>query len=303
MTSTHVLRRHLFLGLALAATASVAHAEADREALLGELRLFVIAIGDAEENGVHAADRFERPAADCDAVVAALTEAGMAPTDMVEMGEPFPFRQAGARCKEYGQWKAMVTAGTAVAEAAQNLAITASVTPGWGDVSYATNYARSATACTAAIDAAIAAGAKPDVVFDVPSNLPVKAFSLTTARTEVCAKLGVWAEQFGPATLAAKKAKEDAAKNRYAQHGAAGDRLSWLVHYDSDGTGYTFYVPGCKAMDDPKQLAKARVMNSWTSDDAGRVSLKRLQFDGNKLVSDTSRSFRDEPAAYASGCK
>lgn len=279
-----------------------AHADPDRAQLETDLVQFVVAAEYA------AADRpdpslFERPAAACDAAVAALAKAGAKPTDMIEGVRTFPFKQAASKCLAYASWKALIDAMPTVTEAATALAISSKVTAGWGDESYATKDGALATACAAAVDKALAAGADKDQAFLVRDGQVDRRLTLPAVRTDVCDKLGAWAKEFGPATRKAKEAQAAAAKQRYAQFGAAGDRLQWLTFYDADAKGSTWYTPGCKELDDPKKLAKAPVLMKWWTADDGAVTIRRFQFKGNKLVKDTSRTFLTEAKASASGCK
>lgn len=290
------------IALGLGAAGRPASAEPDRDALANELMQFVLAAEYAAEDGPDPS-QFSRPATDCDQVVAALGKAGMKATDLIEGSRTFPFKQAGEKCRTYGSWKAIADAMPAVTEAAQALATTSAVTVGWGDESYATRYGALATACSAGVDKALAAGAAKDQAVMVRDGRADRRLTLPAIRADICDKLGAWAKEFGPATIKAKEAQKAAARQRYAQHGAAGDRLEWLAYYDSDAKGATWYTPGCKAVDDPRKLAKAPVLMQWWTANDGTVTIRRFQFKGNKLVKDTSKTFLTEALASASGCK
>lgn len=288
------------VGLGLAG--QPAHAAPDRAELGTQLVQFVIASEYAAKDGPDPA-QFARPVSDCDAVVKALANAGMKPTDMIESSRTFPFRQAADKCRTYAGWKAIADAMPTVTQAAEALATTSLVTPGFGDESYATNYGTLASTCADGVDKALAAGAPKDAAVRVRDGREDRQLTLPAIRADICDKLGAWAKDFGPATRKAKEDAKAAAKERYAKFGAAGDRLEWLSYYDSDAKGSTWYTPGCKPLDDPKKLAKAPVLMKWWTADDGSVTIRRFQFKGNKLAKDTSRTFLTEALASASRCK
>lgn len=307
MSASNLFRRGPIGPLAIAAAFACAHpgraaADDDRASLENELVQFVIAAEYAAEDGPDAS-QFERPASACTDVVTALTKAGAKPTDMIEGSRTFPFKQAGAKCAAYAGWKAIADAMPAVTEAAEALATTPSITVGWGDESFDTKFGAFAAACAAGVDKALAAGAPKDKAVRVRDGREDRQLTLPAIRTDICDKLATWAKEFGPATRKAKEAQAAAAKLRYSQFGAAGDRLEWLSYYDPEAKGHTWYIPGCKPLDDPKKLVKAPVLLQWWTADDGQVTIRRFQFKGNKLVKDSSRTFLTEASASASRCK
>lgn len=288
----------------LASTPRVARADADedRENLRVELLQFVNAVAEGREEGDRATS-FTREPARWEQVVAGLKRAGMKPDDVIEGSESFPFREAGARCKAYAQWRELVGAAAVIAESAGDLAIGRGFKAGEVDASTATTFGTHAAACSAAIERALAAGAPATQAVRIRDNRGGdEAMTLAAARTSVCDALASWAKTYAVATTAAKQAAADAAKKRYSSVGAGGDKLSWLVYYDPDGTGATWFLPGCKEEGDPRKLAKAPVLLRWTTADDGTHEIRRLQFKGNKLVKDTTRTFLTEGAARK-GCK
>ncbi|HVV83098.1 MAG TPA: hypothetical protein VHE35_08450 [Kofleriaceae bacterium] len=285
-----------------AAAPHPARAGDDRDALLLQLRQFTAAIATARSEGDRAASYLARPASECVDVVRRLAAAGMKPDDVIDGSEPYPFAQAGDRCRDYAQWRGAVQAGAAIAEAGTDLAMSATIAPGEVSEQLATSFGKVAATCSAAVDAALAGGTPPTLAVRIRSNLGDEAMTLPDARARVCEKLAAWAKAFGPATIAAKQAAAEAARTRYASVGAAGDRLSWLTYYDPDGRGATWFLPGCKEEGDPRRLAKAPVLLQWWSADDGTQTIRRLQFKGNKLVKDTTRTFLTEGAARAA-CK
>lgn len=285
---------------ALAAAPPAAHAD-DPDSLRAELHLFALAVAGARA-GEPEAGYFEAPAARCGQVVAALKKAGVKPDDVIEGGASFPFREADARCKEYGKWKPAVDTMTAMGDFLEDVAVTRAVKPGeQSNEELATRIAARGAECTRLVDGALAAGARGDVKLPVPRR--DEPMSLREARGEVCQALTDWAKGFVGANRDAREAMAKAARDRYAKHGAAGDRLQWLVYYDPDGQGTSWFLPGCKETQEPARLAKAPVIVRWTEEGDGTQHLRRLQFKGNKLVKDTSRSFLTEARARASGCK
>lgn len=279
-----------------------ARADDDRDQLVMELNMFSVAVVYAIEQGADAASYFQRPASECLDVVRRLERAGMKPDERIEGPQPFTLRDAPVRCRKYREWQDTMAATGVIVEAAGALSIAQGLKPGEVDAAIATTDGTLAAACSAAVDRALAGDVPPTLSVRVRSNLGDLELTLPEARAKVCEKLAAWAKAYGPATIAAKQAAADAARARYASVGAGGDRLSWLVYYDPDGTGATWFLPGCKEEGDPRKLAKAPVLLRWTTADDGTHELRRLQFKGNRLVKDTTRSFLTEGAARR-GCK
>jgi hypothetical protein len=302
MRSTFAALATACLAAGIASAPRAAHADDDRDQLLVELNLFRVAVDQAIEDGADAASSFERPATDCADVVRRLGRAGMKPDDVIDGPAPYRFRDAPERCRQYGRWREVMAAVTVITEAAGDLAIARGLEPGEVDVSTATTYGARAAACSAAIDRALAGDVQPTLTLRVRSNLGDARLTFAEVRATICGELASWAKAYGPATIAARQAAAEAARRRYAQVGAAGDKLAWLVHYDPDGTGATWFLPGCKEEGDPRKLARAPVLLRWTEATDGTHHLRRLQFKGAKLVKDTSRLFLTEGAARR-GCK
>ena len=293
------------VALGLAAAPRVARADDrtdEREALRVELNLFVIAVIYSEEDGLEAAN-FDAPPARCDEVVAGLRRLGLKPDDIMDGREPYPFRQAQDRCREYQRWRAFVLAAREVAPYAPELALVSSYQVGdfLLDEHIGKATAAHATVCAAAVDRALAAGASATLKIVVTYDQA--AMTLPEARARICQALADWAAAFGPAHLAAVQATRKAARERYARFGAAGDRLDRLVASDPQGRGASWTIPGCKEESDPKKLVKAPVLISEWENPDGTIELKRLQFKGNKLVKSSSRAFFNHSYAMASGCK
>lgn len=288
--------------VALLAGSRVARAGDDRDALLAELADFTGAVAEAKADGSRAKDRLTRPASECDQVVARLGKTGLKPDQTIDGDEPYPFKQAGERCRDYARWQAAVAAAAVVAETGDALAVTETLTAGKATEEFAVNYGKTAAGCSAAVEQALGKGVPPSLAIRIVSNAGDNTMTLPDARARFCQKLADWAKAFGPATIAAKQAAAEAARVRYASVGAGGDRLSWLTYYDPDGTGTTWFLPGCKEEGAPRKLAKAPVLLRWWTADDGTHTIRRLQFKGNKLVKDTTRSFLTEGAARA-GCK
>ena len=212
-------------------------------------------------------------------------------------GRTYLFRDAGALCRKFGSYQATVRV-LIETENQKYILEQPSKPPGEITAEGAHGYAESARKVIATLDAAVATGADPNIVVD---RFGVRE-SIATRKADF-QKVVDWAAGYAVATEKVIAGKKAAVKERYARFGAAGDKLEWLLYYDPDGTGSTWYVPpSCKGVDDPRALAKAKVLIRWTVDDDGTQHLRRLQFKGNKLVKDTERSFLTEAAAYR-GCK
>lgn len=81
--------------------------------------------------------------------------------------------------------------------------------------------------------------------------------------------------------------------------GISGDRLEWFVYY-GPGTE-VWLLKGCKS-GTLQELKKADVLFHWTTSSEGIISISRFQWKGDKLVSQTSKEYLTEAAAYK-GCK
>jgi hypothetical protein len=291
----------------LAALTTIPHAAAspeddEREELRVELNLFLIAVLYTKQDGLGNGD-YSRPPSRCLEVVAGLKRLGMKPDDIMDGREPYPFRDAGARCREYAEWYAFVGPARAVAGFQTDMEMYTRTQV--GDPMHPAELSDRALAraaeCTKVVEDGLAAGASPTMKLAIIWGQP--PMTLGEARAKICEPMATWARAFGPAQKAALEAMRKAARERYTKFGAAGDRLEWLQQYDSDGQGSSWPLPGCRHESDPKKLAKAPVLMKWWTADDGTVTLHRLQFKGNKLAKQTRRWFINEGAAWASGCK
>lgn len=287
--------------LVTAAAAGLAHADDDEKKteLKNELGSFDTAVHYLiTQEGLDGAGYFDRDPARCTETIERLKELGVAPTEMIFTNDKFIFRKAPERCERYAKFKALTESFEAIKEARQIDMIIRDMKPGAdGTTLWSGKGTTSAKKCVDAINAAEAKGAPLDVV--LRSTDP----QMTAGQTRTwCEDLGQRAAALQGESAGADVAKKKAARDRYAKHGAAGDKLDLLVYYDPDGTGTTWRIAKCKATDDPKTLAKSKVLIRWGVNPDGTQVLRKYTFKGNKKVGDQERTFLTEAKAY-SFCK
>lgn len=246
------------------------------------------------EDGLDGASRFNEDPAGCTAAIDDLKALGVPPTEAVHSKDRFILRKATERCERYARLKTLTGAIPAIVEARQAAQIIDQMKPGaTGTTLWSGKGNTLGKACAAALDAALAKGAPMDVV--LRSTAP----EMTGGQTRTwCEDLAKRAAALQGASSDADTAKKKAARDRYAKHGAGGDRLDLLVYYDPDGAGTTWRIAKCKATDDPKTLAKSKVLIRWGVNPDGTQVLRKYTFKGNKKVGDQEKSFLTEAKAY-----
>lgn len=195
--------------------------------------------------------------------------------------------EAKALCVEYGKWIALADAQKKVSAFATVLQTRGAMNPTDANVAA---YREQASQCRAAVDAALAAGAPSNVNIYLGKDMPLSA-----AKAQICDPLDVASSGI------ADRAKEEKARlaavtRRYADAGAAGDRLELLVHED----GSAWYGPGEVALSSAHDQSTAPVMfmvmrggpnNTW--------QVARYEFAGNKLKQHTTAEYDKKPTAKA----
>ncbi len=299
----------MFCRLALAVTlaiplaaAGVAHADdAAKQALINQLTSFDFAVADftKDDGGIHAAPKFHAAPAVCTETVAKLQALGVGPTETIFGATQWLFRKAPEKCERYAAVHALTRAFPQVQEALQKHMIMAGLPAGdQGATMWAGEAAKAGQACAAALDDAAAKGADMELVFPVAFNDKRSGAQLRTW----CGELAGLARAKEQKSADADAEKKKRARERYTRHGAAGDRLEWLLYYDADGRGRIWHLKGCKTSEDPKVLARAPVLISWFIHPDGTHALRKLTFKGNKLVSDKEQMF-DTRAKASRYCK
>ncbi len=150
-----------------------------------------------------------------------------------------------------------------------------------------------AKACLDATDAAIKAGAPADR----KTKIDNQQLTLAEGRKQICEAFQTYAAGFSKDNASALAAERQKRAAPFAKAGMKGKRLEFFT----DNFDTTFYGRGCKAVSDPKLLAKATKLYNFTSADNGQWTLWTTTLSGNN-VSWTSRTHRDEAGAQ-SGCK
>jgi hypothetical protein len=296
-------RLALFTCLFATAVAGVAYGDDDVEeqkrVLKNELSGFDISvIYLVRDQGLDGAGLFAQDPSVCTETIEKLKALGLPPTEMIFTDEKFLFRKAPERCERYAKFKALSESFEAIKEARQVDMIIRDMKPGAdGTTMWSGEGTTRAQKCVDVINAVEAKGAPMDVV--LRSTDP----QMTAAQTRTwCEDLGKRAAALQGESAGADTEKKKAARNRYAKHGAAGDKLDLLVYYDPDGTGTTWRIAGCKATDDPKTLVKSKILIRWGVNPDGTQVLRKYTFKGNKKVKDQEKTFLTEAKAY-SFCK
>ena len=144
------------------------------------------------------------------------------------------------------------------------------------------------TACRAGIAAAKQAGIDADYVVELDG----KQMPFAAAEKDVCDALVTSINT----AIRRNAAAATAVRDKYAKHGAKGEKLELLIRYD----GLYWFLPGFKRTDDPAVLAKAKVLfqrlegDDPAGDDRYVIhTVRKFVFKGAKLKSRTERQFRD----------
>jgi hypothetical protein len=247
--------------------------------------------------GVDGAGLFAEDPKGCTDAIAQAEKLGVAKTETVLAMENFPFRKAAEKCERYAKLKTLSTAFEAIKKARiTNNIITGMKAGDDGTTSWSQEGVSVGKACVAAINDAEAKGAIMDVI--IHSTSP--ELNATDNRAW-CEDLAKRAAALAGESASADEAIAKKARERYTKFGASGDKLDWLLYYDKDGSGFTWYVAGCKPTDDPKTLVKSKVLTQLWENDDGSMRVRKLTFKGNKKLKDTEREFaaRDKSKAYA----
>jgi hypothetical protein len=294
------------IAAALAATVCVlgvaSEARADDEQRKKDLLRSLAEFDDAvtyfeEERGIDEAGRFGPAPATCTEIIEQLSDLHAPPTEVVHVrgNKQWLLRKAPEHCARYASVHALVQAIPALTAAIRDSTHLDGPPGGESTTRFAGFAVASGGECVKALDDAAQKGA----VMDLPVKHAVDK-DLTGAQLRTwCEELVKTASALAGASAEADGAKKQKARDRYAKFGAAGDKLSWLLEYDPDGAGKIWYLPPrCAQTEDPKTLAKAKVLIRWGENPDGTQVLRKLTFKGNKLVKDQSKTFDTQAKAY-----
>jgi hypothetical protein len=230
--------------------------------------------------------------------------AGLAAGDLVDGGAgKFLWKNAGAICAEYGQWKLMVEAAAAIKDVYQLKFVVQSIEPGSVTPAWIEGYRTYGSTCIAKVDALIAAGAPADVAYPINGETQ----TLTAGKAAHCQVLIDWADGFAAASAKQEAAEEAAraarvaeATARWKKAGLSGERLAKFVEHDGDA----WYVParGCTEETRPAALKKARVLYRWLSSGDWSHTLVRYEWKGPKLAR-VSEHYFDTRGRASAGCR
>lgn len=293
-------RLHLFaLIIPFVTLTGAAHAdeaeEEKKQELLKELGSFDNASFGFLTDGLNYGELYlKAPAARCTEIIGQLKALGVPPTENVFSRESFMLRKAPEKCARYAGLQLLGEAFPAIKEARSNANIVKDKKPGdAGTTMWSTEGVKTGKACVDALNAVEAKGAIMDVIIASPEP------QLTGAQTRTfCEELIKASAALAGESKDADAAKKKKAHDRYAKAGARGDKLEWLVYYDPDGDGFTWYVPGCKATDDPRTLAKAKALTQLWENADGSWRVRKLTFKGHKKAKDVEREFDKKSDAY-----
>lgn len=267
----------------------------DRAALLAELDTYLQDVAATYAETLDLAGRFVAEAARCRELVDALGALGTTPDELIGPAPQVRFRDAAARCHEYEVVARIVAASRPVQQLIEAHREARAARAGVAEHGFEARFADISSRCVEAIAGAHAAG-----FVDESPLLTTPSLTLGEVAPRVCEPFLTWLREFGPANRAAWAAR-DSARARLANLGVDGDRLRVLLELDADGPRWL--VRGCRREAEPKRLARAAVLWSLTVAADGRATLRRVQFKGNELVSDTRKEYLTQGLAMDTGCR
>lgn len=265
----------------MAATASTAHADPAAE-LAGAIATYGKQVEYFQDYWSKALDD-RWPIGGCHAAIKTAQDADVTATD-----------EQKQTCAEFMKHHQLAEAEVAVKDANQwNFFLT--------HINMATNHeangakmVAAAAKCSAELDRLIAAGMPTNITVHISGSNPTD-ITMGEAKAKICAPLakvgGTFAKDVGSART---KAYEAAAKP-YKAAGIGGDRLELLV----DHVSYAMYGTGGGELRTPNQLKSAKVIFELLGPNtaSGLYTMRRYQFQGDKLVSTTSADFIGRPRA------
>ena len=202
---------------------------------------------------------------------------------------------APALCAAYAKTSrglvAQFEAARALAPYVSQLTWMANVTPGQGGDAPVQNLAKAGEECRAAVDRAVAAGARLD------GKLVVKEVekTLEQARRDVCEALATQAPEYIARHREATREKREKAMAPYRAAGISGQKLELMIQYD----GVYWRGVGGNTVTDPRDLAKAQVLFHWLEAADGTQVVRRYQFAGQKLLRTSEKTYRRQPGSDA----
>jgi hypothetical protein len=153
--------------------------------------------------------------------------------------------------------------------------------------------------CVAAIDAAVAAGAPASTSFDKkPYGTERGTMTFAEARP-LCEQVAAFGDAFEKLVDEREGALRAQIVAKYEAAGAKGERLAFLVEWDS----VYFYRKGCQyVIEDAAELATAKVLFHWLENPDGTHTIRKYTLKGDKLKSTSEKTYDRVSKAHA-GCK
>jgi hypothetical protein len=258
----------------LAVTASSALAD-DKQALLNEFLPYTSAPG-AYEDDKSQGDLFDVDVGPCFQLVDKMRAAGFEDSESFPLypGGTWRFKQAKQLCEKFRSYQLKIHAANVVAP------VSAWLEKGDGD--FAMRGTKDIESCITVLDRLVSEGLPTDaelLVYD--KKVIVHDAQKGCAALLVKGKAQV--EQDGRAR--AEKQKAFVAK--WGKLGVSGKRLDIIQAH-----GDFFYLPGCLLTDDPRKIAKAKVLRLVLANPGDvEIYVKSWHFKGNTLVKHTETTW------------
>ena len=257
----------------LAASAALAaaptHARADEQTeLIDQLKMYVQPPGYFDDQKWSEAYRFDLDPAGCMPLVEKLRGLGVDQNERFAgyMAETWRLKQGEALCERYRDYYLMISAST-VAQDVQGFLD--------GEVArYELHHVAKLEGCITKLDGFVTAGMSADkrIVVDIFKKTEMSLADVKKGCADQLAK----AQAELDARRKAEEDREAAELAKWTKLGVSGDRLKILSHYGS------FWLKGCEESDDPKKLAKAKLVRIISHNDLV-LYVKTWQFKGNKV--------------------
>jgi hypothetical protein len=246
--------------------------------------------------------------AGCNAVIAKARAAGLAPSTVLHAnelkGRAKAFRDdhegkwavrladAPSVCREFADWQRIGEAERALKDAHHFVNWLGAIDVASNHEENAAKLGEAGVACTTELERLIGEGLRLDVTIELGG----KELVLRDARAQVCGKLVAAAETFAAEVKAARERRYAERAAPYKKIGITGDRLELLVdHYN-----YPMYAVGGRELKTPAELKKAKVIFEVLLPGTHTVwTVRKYQFQGDKVISTTSREYDRAPTAAA----
>lgn len=252
---------------ALAAAASPARADETSE-LIDKLKMYVQPPGYFDDQKWSEAYRFDLDPAGCMPLVEKLRGLGVDQNERFAgyMADTWRLKQGEALCERYRDYYLMINASGVAQDVAGYLD---------GEVSrYELHHVDKLEACIAKLDAFVASGMSADkrIVVDIFKKTEMSVADVKKGCSDQLAK----AQADLDARRKAAEDQETAEVAKWAKLGVSGERLKVLSRHSS------FWLKGCEESDDPRKLAKAKLVRIISHNDL-LLYVKTWHFKGNKV--------------------